>query len=124
MPGVHPVTRASNVAVLAAEDHTGNVLNDGGHCHDGLAFGAFESLVGAAHCKLDFMGQHRSEPRNTAPSQLDHDVQALGAVETPGLSRAVPANCNWCYPLRSVMTGITDSVPVVAVLDARPGDLS
>ena len=124
MPDVHQVTRASNVAVFAAEDHTGSVLNDGGHRHDGLAFGAFDQSIGAAHCKLDSFGQHRIERRNTAPSQLDRDVQALGAVETPGLRRAVPANCNWCYPLRSVMTGITDSVPVVAVLDARPGDLS
>ena len=74
MPGVHPVTRASNVAIFAAEDHTGSVPKDGSHCHDGLAFGAFESLVGAAHCKLDSIGQHLSERRDTAASRLDRDV--------------------------------------------------
>ena len=124
MPGVHHVTRASNVAVFAAEDHTGSMLNDGGHRHDELAFGAFDQSIGAAHCKLGAIGQHLSERRDTAPSRLDRDVQTPGAAKTLGLRRAVPANYNWCYPLRSSVTGTTGSVSVVSVLDARPGDLS
>ena len=96
----HQVSRASNVAILAAEDHIGGVLKDGGHRHDRLTFDALDQQVGVTHCKLGPTGQHLCDRQDTAPARLDRDVQALGAVKAFGLRRVVTRKLELVQPFK------------------------